>query len=307
MFLALSESCPIFDQSAELHLHKFLSAAIDKRHVIVSPSPERLGQILPAYVWRLYGEYLRHGYKRSINSAKWSGHDNCSGCDPARVAAFYSLPLVLVVENCSSDGMWVELLINKLRPDLRWSIQGPQPALDIQQAGGIGEIPKELYRIVDRRAPAAIPGACRRLVALADSDSCGPGGMSASAKAVASAAGKLGVPFHILLKRSIENYIPDEALWAYADKRADKRYAVSYILTLTGPARDYYPMKAGLNGATLATSELFPADSPVGVGLGDFIVDFLDSFSHVVEAGHLRRRDGNGELDSFLCLIEENL
>lgn len=307
MFLAISESCPIFDRSAELHLHKFLGATIDKRHVIVSPGPERLARMLPAHMWRLYGEYLRQGYKRSTNRAKWSSHDNCSECDPARIAAFYSLPLVLVVENYSSDGMWVQLLIRKLRPGLRWSTQGPQPALDIHQAGGIGEIPKELRRIVELRASVAIPGVGRRLVVLADSDSCGPGSMSASAKAVAGTAGELDVPAHILQKRSIENYIPDEALRAYAEKRADKNYAVSHIVSLTGRARDYYPMKTGLSGAALAADDVFPADSPIGVGLGDFMVDFLNSFSHVVEAGQLRRRDGNGELDSFLRLLEEDL
>jgi hypothetical protein len=83
---------------------------------------------------------------------------------------------------------------------------------------------------------------------------------------------------------------------------------VALITSLAPPARDHYPMKGGLDAQELEeTGALYPAGTALGHKLGDFIVDFLANFSHVVTARDLQWRDGVGELDQILDTVEENL
>lgn len=311
MILILADDCPIFTSEARSHLQDLLFTIVKKqRHTLASPAPHKLAQLLPRDLWDLYREYLVQAQKQSINShEKWVQTADCSKCDAAKLANFCDLPTVLIVENTSTDGEWVKLMIRKLRPRLMRYLKEPYVALEIRQAGGIGEIPKELERTASRysraRTAQTLP---LRVIVMSDSDAELPGHPSSQARKVKAVADSLGAAVHILQKRTIENYLPDNSLGAYAARRPDCRSAVDLIVGLVGPARDHYPLKTGLKQNEIdAAGNMYPAGMPIGVKMGDFISDFLSEFEPHVETHELKKRDGVSELDELLNLIEENL
>lgn len=303
MIIALSETCTLFDPSNEIHLQSLLRTAFMRWHTIACPEPAKLRKILPPHLWRLYGELLTRSYKSALNSRQtWVAHVECGECDAERVAQFYTLPSLLVVENAHSDGAWAEMVAQCLRPGLERYFREPYPMIVVAQAGGLGEIPKELRRqgarYVNLRPCQNVP---LRVLALTDSDAKEPGRPSQQALEVLRAAAKLGAAAHVLSKRSIENYVPDSALLEYATTRADRLAAVRKIVSLSGAARDHYPMKTGLSTVEISSRPAFyPASIGTDVGLGDFIQDLLQNFYHTIDASDLRARDGAGELDVFL-------
>jgi hypothetical protein len=120
MNIALSEQCPIFDPKHEAHLHLFLhTVAVRRWHAIVSPSPDRLKGMLPGHVWNPYGEFLRRAHRAAVNSrSTWVSHPDCGACDPEKVARFYDLQSILLVENTHTDGGWIRLVATRLRPSV---------------------------------------------------------------------------------------------------------------------------------------------------------------------------------------------
>lgn len=311
MIIMLSEGCPIFRPEAESYLQDLLfTLTVKRRHILVRPSPDRLRELLPGHLWKLYGEFLLQSSTQAINSPqKWVHSGDCGNCDVAKLAHFCELPTALIVENIATDGEWVKFIISRLRPRLGRYTSGRHMSLEIRQAGGNGEIPKELERVV-RRYNEARPHDSMplRVIALTDSDATSPGEPSPTAREVDRAATRLGAIAHILVKRSIENYVPDSSLGTYALHRPNNAPAIRFITGLTGTARDHYPMKDGLKEAEIAaTGNMYPSGTPLGLGIGNFIVDFINDMGPLVEPSELQRRDGNNELVEFLDLLEENL
>lgn len=311
MILMFSDNCPIFEPTAEPHLQSLLNTVVIKeRHIIASPGPARLKELLPKHVWDCYGEYLVQASKQAINSyQRWAQNADCSVCDASKVAQFWELPTILIVEDADSDGAWTMLITRKLRPRLFRFMTGRYVGLEIRHAGGIDRIPRELERI-SRHYREARPAELLplRVLALADSDAKTPGNPSDAARRVEEAAQTSGSIAHILQKRTIENYMPDNSLYEYVSRHPDRREAVAFITRLTGPARDHYPLKEGLSERELdETGSMYPQGTPVRLGMGNFIRDFLNDFSIRVEAQSLRERDGVNELDRVLDLFEENL
>lgn len=312
MILELSDTCPILvSRQAEVHLHKLLYAiTIYEWHMIAVPAPSRLKEILPPHIWTVYGEYMTQAFKRSANApGVLAVHSDCGACDPVKMADYYSLPVVLIVENAQTDGAWFELVADKLRPRLARRMKGEHPSLTVSNAGGIGEIPKHLRRVsstYQRARPDK--GLPLRVVVMADSDARLPGQESDQARIVRHAAASEGADVHILRKRTIENYVPDQGLWDYAARRADARAAVRHITRLVGPARDHYPIKEGLTARELSqTDNQYLASPQLGIKLGDFISDYIANFGYRIDAHELKGRDGSHELDDLLDTVERNL
>jgi hypothetical protein len=310
VIVKLSGNCPIFGPGAEHFLHRLLFTVYQQWHTIVIPTPDQLKIILSADAWSTYGDYLTQAYKRSINySSAIASHADCANCVPDKVADYYSRPVLVIVENISSYGAWLELIANKLRRRLADRMGGRHPSISFVQAGGIGEIPKAVGRLApayDRARPD--PQLPLRVVVFSDSDAKLPGQPSQQARDARSCAAAAGADVHILSKRTIENYIPDGALHDYARQRAHARTAVQHVTHLSGPPRDHYPLKTGLTAEELAETDTFyPASTSIGLGLGDFIVDFISTAGTDLEPRELRSRDGAGEFDAILDLLERNL
>jgi hypothetical protein len=181
--------------------------------------------------------------------------------------------------------------------------------IELFHAGGIGQMPRHLETLTQRyrqaRPAETLP---LRIIALADSDAKMPGHPSPQARNVNRSAATHGAKAHVLRKRTIENYVPDDALHQYADRHPDRREAITFVTSLSVPARDHYPLKYGLHQAELSEAgSMYPSGTPVGLRVGDFISDFLSDHSIRVEAEQLRRRDGVLELEEILDLLEENL
>lgn len=310
MLIALSEQCTIFAPGNERHLHRLLYAVASRWHIVAHPAPNRMRELVPSHVWSVYGEIVTQAYKSVANSRQTLvSHSDCGMCDPEKIASFYTLPSLLVVENAHTDGKWIRLVAEKLRPSVGRCFTGKQPMIQVAHAGGIGEIPKELRRhaqgYLNVRPSGKIP---LRVVALCDSDAKEPGRPSPQAKEVRAAAEEIGAAAHMLNKRTIENYVPDNSLRDYARLRSDRAAVVRKIISLQRPARDHYPMKSGL---TAAERDAFTARYPGGIelnaGLGDFMPDLLENLYHTVERQGLMERDGSGELDRLLDELERNL
>ncbi len=309
MRIALSKNCPIFHPNNEIYLHSLLRTVVNRWNSIVAPAPSELASAMPAHVWLSYRTILTKAYRSAVDSTQsWAVHRDCSRCDPVKMATFYSLPTLLIVENAHTDGEWVKMIAQKLRPAVLRALTGLNPAMTIAQAGGIDEIPKEIRRLakpyVANRPDDQLP---LRVLAMADSDARTPGAISGSAREVMKVASEVGALSIILKKRSIENYIPDDSLYAYAVKRRDRMGAVRQITALPAIARNHYPLKTGLSESERASSEIYPPNLPLNVGMGDFALDFLENFQHEVTATDLLKRDGNGELLALLSEMEKNL
>lgn len=307
MIIALTEDCPIFAPEHEVYLHRLLFTVTQRWHALVNPNPDRMKNILPSHIWNLYGNILSRQYRLSANSGQsWILHQDCASCDAEKISTFYSLPTLLVVENAGTDGAWIHLVVQKIRPALSRFFGGSSPMITIAQAGGIGEIPKELRRLsapyLQSRPRDNVP---LRVMAVSDSDGRAPGDKSDNAKEVEKAATGIGATPHVLRKRTIENYVPDAALHAFGSLRRDRQFAATQILKLPTDARDYYPMKDGLSADQF--SGIYPANVELGLGLGDFISDLMTNLSHVVDGTGLKARDGIGELDVLLEKLERNL
>jgi hypothetical protein len=276
---------------------------------LARPEPKRLIELAHQSVGDVYGEFLRQSYKTMLNSKqRWVWHDGCDGCDPAAVSKFYNMVTVVIVENVSTDGAWLTLVASRLRPRLGEAMARQPPFVELRQAGGNGEIPKRVHGIAPTYSGLRPGGAPLKVVVVTDSDADRPGQISADAQKVLDSALRYGATVHVLAKRSIENYIPDESLLRYAETRRRRAQAARFISSLRPPARDHYPVKKGLGRQHIdAPHALYPADAPVGLGMGDFVADLLGNLEDVISASGLRARDGARELEELLDKIEENL
>ncbi len=311
MQLALSPACPIFAPQHRVALLDLLGTVVRRWHLIVVPDLAGLRSLLPADVWELYGEYLVQAVKLAPNG----GHGllslrECESCDPRQIVSFCLAPAVVVVENAETDGDFLACVIRALRPRLTSALATVPPRLDIRQAGGVGEIPKELRRQAALQE-ALLPGSrttARRLTAVADSDAPSPGALSGNARAVLRTASELGLKVHVLRKRSIENYIPDDAILDFFRRKTGPAAEAALVVSLPRPGRDHYPIKSGLKLAELAEQQhQYPGVTASDIGLGDFLATLLSQHRHLVSDYGLRQRDGDGELDDLLDLIEEHL
>ena len=311
MILQLSEECPIFQSASEPYLQRLLyTITMQRWHLIAMPSPDRLESILPDHLWRTYRDLLLQTYKQATTSAMTIAiNPNCNACDPEKLVRFFTMPVVVIVEDVHSDGAWIRLVASNLRPRLARQTTGDSPCLEFHHAGGITQIPAEIERIAklyqSSRQAAHWP---LRVVAVSDSDAKLPGTISQQATAVRAAAIKTGADFHILNKRTIENYVPDETLMDYASVRRSSLPAAEYITSFGKVARDHYPMKKGLTSEEVSqVGGLYGKAPRIEIGMGDFIKDLLENFYHLTKRHQLKQRDHTGELEALLDILERNI
>lgn len=155
-------------------------------------------------------------------------------------------PLVVLLENTESDGAFVDAVLGVLGSSTLASLLQIEPApVKYDSPGGSGEIMKRLERALDDPAWEGVP---RRFIVLTDSDARAPGLCSKKARQIAEHCRKRGVSCHVLEKRAIENYLPQQVLdeWSAAPARTSCRPWVEAISRLSSEQRDHFPMKRGL-------------------------------------------------------------
>ncbi len=233
---------------------------------------------------------------------------------PQAAARLFSLPLCVLVENRFTDGLFLEAILAVLAPAelvtfldsceaSPWRCDGP---------GGAGELPK---LIAEHIAEMQAEGAPARAVVFLDSDARFPGEVSPKASEVAGLCQAHAIPCHILHKRAIENYLPDEVLrgWALEPQNQVARDRVAALFRLTVEQRDHLPMKKGLpksyetdNERTLYAS-IAPSDAALlrERGFRDKVIELLRTHRSHLSADGLRQRDGRGELDGMVAMIAQ--
>jgi len=156
---------------------------------------------------------------------------------PAHARRCLEAPAYVLVENSESDGSFLDAMISCFN---RQRLQDAQTEAwwHYEHLGGFGEIEKRLNQLLGRTIGPP------RIFVVADSDSEYPGHVPPSAVKVRETCEKYNIPFAILNKRKIENYMP-LSLLHYAKKKT----TFMAFKKLTQDQKDYYEMKHGFKRA----------------------------------------------------------
>lgn len=161
----------------------------------------------------------------------------------SRALDYLAQPLHILVENEVSDGHFYLRYIRVADPELADRFDQARAPVMFDQGGGNMEV---LNLVGSRTARFAKYGLRPRLIVLVDSDARYPGHVPSETRRLMDACKERGIPVHASLKRSQENYIPDEALESCATADVNLRSSVDFILRLNATQRDHFPIKAGL-------------------------------------------------------------
>ncbi|MGH8477287.1 MAG: hypothetical protein ACRER2_16245 [Methylococcales bacterium] len=239
--------------------------------------------------------------------------------EPLRAAKFAERPLCVLMENQFSDGLFLDTILEHLAPQWVIKIRNEAPeAIWYDHAGGNGQLPELI-----RKRKSEVSSECQsipiRAVAFTDSDAKFPGDKSANAKRVEAACAAAGFACHILRKRAIENYIPDEILDASIPHKPDYnlRQTLEAVKRLSSCQRDHYPMKTRdakklRDNPPEEVKSLYrnvnESDWPhLSRGFGKDVIEKLQDHKHAITPDGLRRRDGQEELDILVAKIAEQL
>lgn len=160
--------------------------------------------------------------------------NGASGLPPHDARRCLEAPAFVLVENSESDGTY--FLDAMIYCFFRLQLQDAQTEAwwHYEHLGGFGEIEKRLDQLLARTVGSP------RIFVVADSDRLYPGHVSPTETKVRETCEGHGIPFKILNKRKIENYIPPSLL-VYVNRQATLRA----FKKLTQEQRDFYEMKDG--------------------------------------------------------------
>jgi len=225
----------------------------------------------------------------------------------------------ILVENDRSDKLFLEEVARKLASDVlreRWFSPGvavDPPAVVVSGPGGHGElrpaVDRRLEEARDRDRPV-------RVFVVADSDAERPGEPKDHASAIEDHCTCVGIPVHILRKRTAENYIPDRAWqrWADEPEHTNVRPKVDAMLRLTPPQRDHVNLASGdpwavdndlFAGVGCADRQLLTHDFK---GHGDRrAILLLRDQREALNPADYDERDRHHELEGLLARIADEL
>lgn len=262
---------------------------------------------------------VRSTYPRNGSLHQWawtiSNVPAAGSLAPAAAAAFFTAPLKVLVENRFTDGLLLDTVLDFLAPDeLQDFLRGCQDKpFTYDSGGGAGELPK---LIEDHARQNANRGCPPRAVVFADSDARFPAERSKQASAVAQACMDHGIDCLILKKRTIENYIPDEILLAWAREASNTAALprVEALCRLSTEQRDHLALKKRFpaNWETEQERQLFAsvpdADRALLQQRGfNEPIELLDTHKAALCADALRRRDHGGDLGRLVTMLLEAL
>jgi hypothetical protein len=238
-----------------------------------------------------------------------------------------STPLVILVEDREADGVLLEIVVQELGwPELQllWANgKNVTPrAIEIDTAGGIGAIPQRVERAVN---DAAEEGRPHRLFVLCDSDARWPNDQSEtvtkSLAAVREACLRHKVPHHVFYKRTAENYVPDQTFEEVRDDphNIDNIDRFNAFLRRSHVQKNHFPIKDGLKLAERSDAikaGLYSSSEEDDLRLLEerllpkrprTLSQLNNERRSTFTADGLRARDGEGELDTLLYAIAQEL
>ena len=263
---------------------------------------EWVRQTLVASIQRDAWTFARHGRRVRVTAYPNSG-DELNPEDAVRVA---EEPLVILVENRNSDGVFVRRVVTELDRSLHRLWQRPGEPIRFDSLGGTGQMPEEVERRVGGRRYRP------RLVAIIDSEWKGPGDTDrAVVDALRRKCAELNVSCWVLAKRENENYLPRILLSQQEDVGADHVRLVEAWDRLTDDQKNFFDMKNGLPVAPSAIEqELFDGLSRtdreiLSAGFGKNVYQCWTLWRGQAEI-ELRRR-GQGDLERGIEMIREEV
>lgn len=175
----------------------------------------------------------QRNYKYSINVG-YGQHEE-GVVDVTILNQVMSRKAVVIIENEHSDSCFLDSMLraqgktNLLsQKNISWEVRGP---------GGCGEIPKSIESEVSKSLGVL------RIVVVHDSDRVYPAQELSQAQLnIIQTASKYNIYCHTLLKREIENYIPDVIV---ENLDVTRKKMVSYLKNLSSQQRDHYDYKIG--------------------------------------------------------------
>lgn len=158
-----------------------------------------------------------------------------------------SSPLLVVVEGAGSDGTFVKALIRCFGDDkIKYALE--QKWVDFDNAGGSGNIKAAILRMEEK---LGVEVAKRRSFSLCDSDSehaQDDWRAKPEFKDMLELIEK-GYELHVLYKRMIENYLPNEALKELmkSESGVETHKLLHAVLSFSFEQRDFYHLKKGFS------------------------------------------------------------
>ena len=151
-------------------------------------------------------------------------------------------PFVILVENRSSDGAFVECVVKEFDTSLRVLWERPGKPIWIDSLGGTGQMRQEVEARTD-----GVPYR-PRLVAVIDSDRKGPGDTeSHEARNLHRVCEERGLSCWVLAKREAENYLPRVLLGAKPNAGDRHDRLLKAWDRLDDDQKDFFDMKRGLS------------------------------------------------------------
>ena len=226
---------------------------------------------------------------------------------PQQACRLADEPLMILVENNSSDGTFIKRVVTELDKSVHgiWRREG-EP-IRFVSVGGAGQMPQE----VERRT-GEVPYR-PRLVAVIDSDRKGPGDSeSGDARRLRETCERHGLSCWVLAKRAAENYLPRVLLGERPNTGAEHARTVGAWARLSDDQKDFVDMKRGLPETPSAIEDNLFDDLPeadreiLAAGFGPNVHECW-SVWHVREVGDELRTRGRGDLEHGIELIRREL
>lgn len=225
---------------------------------------------------------------------------------PETGARFAEEPMIILVENRNSDGVFLERVVAELDKPLNrvWQRRGNPIRLD--SVGGVGEMEAEVQKQIEKYPFRP------RLAVVVDSDRKGPDDTGSRAGGrLKRKCEALGVPCWMLAKRESENYLPWPLLVRRRNVGDEHRQALEAWDRLSDIQKDFFDMKDGLAEApTEVEQELFDgvarADKEsLTRGFGPNVYKCWKIWGVQVQS-ELRAR-GRGDLELGMSLIKSEV
>lgn len=215
-------------------------------------------------------------------------------------------PFAIVVENAVNDR---KFLLAVASPEARSRLFAleREASIEFKNGGGIGTMRQTLEHDLGSQ-----PDLHFRSWVLFDSDAASPGIPSNDSELVRELCVKYRVPFHQLRRRSIENYIPPNALrtWVFATpKRRHKVPLFRAFCGLSDVQKHHYHLKRGFQGqapagglySSLSPDDRRSLDSGFGNAIAEETLTFDIHHSEFTAYGVTAEMDG--VLASLISLI----
>ena len=231
---------------------------------------------------------------------------------PGAAATFLDRPLYVLMENKFTDGILLDCALNFLGGEelISFFKNRPYKLIEYVSAGGNGEIPKHVQDHLDQSKKLGVPA---RFVVFTDSDGKFHGDVNREADLIKEICTQNNIPFCVLQKRAIENYIPDEVFLAWRSKIENSSYTnfIDKLLGLSPEQRDFFPLKSGFREKSVHLPLYENIDEQgkkiLAHNLGKNLINWLDDHKNVISSDALRRRDQGGDLELIIKIINNEI